>query len=93
MRVSKSLITLGSPCPRCQCPRSVAVLGQVEVDLDEVITATATESAAPAVVLSPAEALSQVPDPRKARGVRHGVLAVLLLGVCAVLSGARSFTA
>jgi len=32
-----------------------------------------------------------VPDPRKARGVRHGVLGVLLLGACAVLTGARSF--
>jgi hypothetical protein len=39
------------------------------------------------------EALSQVPDPRKPRGVRRGVLAVLLLGACAVLTGARSFAA
>lgn len=71
----------------------VAALDQVEVDLDEVITAAATESTVPAVVLSLVEALSQVPDPRQARGVRHGVLAVLLLGACAVLSGARSFAA
>lgn len=70
----------------------VAALDQVEVDLDEVIATAATEPA-PAVMLSLVEALSQVPDPRKARGVRHDVLAVLLLGACAVLSGARSFVA
>ncbi|SFO52154.1 DDE_Tnp_1-associated, partial [Pseudonocardia ammonioxydans] len=63
----------------------VAALDQVEVDLDEVIATAATEPA-PAVMLSLVEALSQVPDPRKARGVRHDVLAVLLLGACAVLS-------
>lgn len=45
------------------------------------------------VALSLVEALSAVPDPRKPRGVRHGVLAVLLLGACAVLAGARSFVA
>jgi DNA-binding NarL/FixJ family response regulator len=39
------------------------------------------------------EALAEVLDPREARGVRHGVLAVLLLGECAVLTGARSFAA
>ncbi|MDN5931768.1 MAG: ISAs1 family transposase [Pseudonocardia sp.] len=71
----------------------VAALDQVEVDLDEVITAAATEHPVPVVVSSLVEALSQVPDPREARGVRHGVLAVLLLGACAVLSGARSFAA
>jgi predicted transposase YbfD/YdcC len=48
---------------------------------------------APVLVLSLVEALSAVPDPRKPRGVRHGVLAVLLLGACAVLAGARSFAA
>lgn len=34
-----------------------------------------------------------MPDPRKARGIRHDVLAILLLGACAVLTGARSFAA
>jgi predicted transposase YbfD/YdcC len=71
----------------------VAALDQVEVDLDKVITAAATDHHPPVVVLSLVEALSQVPDPRAPRGVRHGVLAVLLLGACAVLSGARSFAA
>jgi predicted transposase YbfD/YdcC len=47
----------------------------------------------PAAALSLIEALSEVPDPRKPRGIRHGVLAIVLLGACAVLTGARSFAA
>lgn len=38
-------------------------------------------------------ALGQLPDPRKRRGVRHPFTAILGLAVCAVLAGARSFTA
>jgi hypothetical protein len=38
-------------------------------------------------------ALVNVPDPRKPRGVRHQVTAILALAVWAVLAGARSFTA
>jgi DDE_Tnp_1-associated len=43
--------------------------------------------------LSLVAALAQVPDPRAARGVRHGVLSVLLISACAVLAGARSYAA
>jgi hypothetical protein len=39
------------------------------------------------------EALTKVADPRQRRGVRHGLAAVLAVGVCAVLAGARTFTA
>jgi predicted transposase YbfD/YdcC len=39
------------------------------------------------------QALSGVPDPRKARGRRHGLQSVLLLAVGAVLAGARSYAA
>jgi hypothetical protein len=67
----------------------VAALDRVEVTSDEV----STPVAAGAVVLSLVEALSAVPDTRSARGVLHDVLAVLLLGSCAVLAGARSFAA
>ncbi|WP_261565673.1 transposase family protein [Frankia gtarii] len=35
----------------------------------------------------------QVPDPRKRRGRRHSLAVVLTLATCAVLAGARSFTA
>ncbi|WP_241255790.1 transposase family protein [Candidatus Protofrankia californiensis] len=39
------------------------------------------------------EALAQVPDPRRRRGVRHPFAALLAIAVCAMLSGARSFAA
>jgi predicted transposase YbfD/YdcC len=38
-------------------------------------------------------ALAGVPDPRKPRGLRHEITVILALAVCAVLAGARSFTA
>jgi len=47
----------------------------------------------PTAALSLVDALSEVPDPRKARGIRHAVSAILLWGACAVLTGARSFAA
>ena len=37
--------------------------------------------------------LAAVPDPRARRGVRHRLVVILALAVCAVLAGARSFTA
>ena len=37
--------------------------------------------------------LAQVIDPRKPRGVRHGLVVVLTTAVCAVAAGARSFVA
>jgi hypothetical protein len=67
----------------------VAALDHLEAPPDRLSPAVV----APMLVLSLVEALSAVPDPRKPRGVRHGVLAVLLLGACAVLAGARSFAA
>lgn len=39
------------------------------------------------------ELLSDIRDPRKARGIRHKLQCILGLAVCAVLAGARSFTA
>lgn len=40
-----------------------------------------------------AAALSTVTDPRKRRGVRHGLVTLLSVAVCAVAAGARSFVA
>jgi predicted transposase YbfD/YdcC len=37
--------------------------------------------------------LAAIPDPRARRGVRHKLAVILGLAVCAVLAGARSFTA
>ena len=39
------------------------------------------------------ELLSEMRDPRKARGVRHKLQTILSVSICAVLAGARSFTA
>src|SRR6266536_4613748 len=39
------------------------------------------------------DVLKSVVDPRKPRGVRHPVVTVVAIAVCAALSGARSFTA
>jgi len=47
------------------------------------------ESVAPGL----ATVLSTLPDPRKPRGVRHGLVTVLSVAVCAVAAGARSFVA
>jgi predicted transposase YbfD/YdcC len=63
----------------------VAALDQPEAGLDR--------ETVPRVALSLVEAFAEIPDPRHARGIRHGVLAILLLGACAVLTGARSFAA
>jgi hypothetical protein len=38
-------------------------------------------------------ALANVPDPRSRRGIRHRLVTVLALAVCAVLAGARSYIA
>ena len=45
---------------------------------------------APAALLA---SLAQVPDPRKPRGLRHGLPVILSIAVCAVITGARSFVA
>ncbi|WP_202129912.1 transposase family protein [Rathayibacter iranicus] len=37
--------------------------------------------------------LSTVPDPRRRRGVRHQIDAILAVGIAAVLAGSRSFIA
>lgn len=39
------------------------------------------------------EVLARVPDPRARRGVRHDLVGLLAVSVCAVLAGARSFAA
>ena len=37
--------------------------------------------------------LAEVPDPRKAKGKRHPLVAILALGVVATSSGAKSYAA
>lgn len=67
----------------------VAALTPTGTPLEAVIGEVGIENAA----LSLVEVLAGVPDPRHARGIRHSVLVVLVLGACAVLAGARSFVA
>jgi hypothetical protein len=67
----------------------VAALIQLDTGLEEAVSDLGVEQTA----LSLLDALAAVPDPRAPRGIRHGVLAVLLVSGCAVLSGARSFVA
>ena len=43
--------------------------------------------------LSLLEALTQVPDPRNPKGIRHPLPAILALAVLAMLTGAKSYTA
>ena len=45
------------------------------------------------VAVSLVEAFERVPDPRQARGIRHGLVPLLVLAACAVMTGARSFAA
>ena len=45
------------------------------------------------LALSLREVLAQVPDPRKARGRRHPLAAILALAVCAMLGDCRSLYA
>jgi predicted transposase YbfD/YdcC len=47
----------------------------------------------PATAPGLAAVLSTLTDPRKRRGVRHGLVTVLSVAVCAVAAGARSFVA
>ncbi|WP_222109789.1 ISAs1 family transposase [Streptomyces cupreus] len=61
------------------------------------------QSVTPCLIKSPAltglaglpvaERLVSLPDPRRRRGVRHPFVSVLLIAVCAVLAGARSYAA
>ncbi len=65
---------------------SVPVLDQMVL----AATDSPPRSASPAGLLA---VFAQVTDPRKRRGRRHRLSVVLTLATCAVLAGARSFTA
>ena len=63
------------------------------------LVAAVTETDAPDDGLSVAQsikllqALGAVPDPRRRRGRRHSLQSILLIAVCAVLAGARTYAA
>jgi predicted transposase YbfD/YdcC len=58
--------------------------------IGQLLTAAQVLSGARARLLP---VLAAIPDPRARRGVRHRLAVILSLAVCAVLAGARSFTA
>ena len=63
------------------------------------LTVTTTTTGVPTAPVTDGEqrgllhALSKVPDPRDARGIRYPLAALLAVAVCAVLAGASSFAA
>ena len=70
--------------PACASSSIPAVLDQVAgLELPDPVTAAEGLRSA----------LAAVPDPRKRRGVRHDLVALLSAAVCAVSTGARSFVA
>jgi len=71
------------PCPMSSSPTYTVVDQFDEDEFPDV-------PKAPAALLA---ALQQVPDPRKPRGLRHGLPVILSIAVCAVIAGARSFVA
>lgn len=62
----------------------------IDPALAQLVTAADTEGLSGTGLLA---ALAKVPDPRKRRGVRYRLDTILALAACAVLAGARSFTA
>src|SRR5450755_606299 len=70
------------PCPMSSSP-TLTVVDQFDEDEFPDIPAAAALLAA----------LNTVPDPRKARGLRHGLPGILAIAACAVIAGARSFVA
>src|SRR3954447_26028241 len=67
----------------------VAVLEQADLPVLESGDCAGTAG----VALSLVEAFERVPDPRRARGIRHGLVPLLVVKACAVMTGARSFAA
>lgn len=61
--------------------------------LDQLAAAVTDGHHRPSSVSGLLAVFGRVPDPRKPRGRRHSLAVVLTLATCAVLAGARSFTA
>jgi DDE_Tnp_1-associated len=62
----------------------------IDPAISQLLTAAQSLDQEPARLLP---VLAAIPDPRARRGVRHRLAVILGLAVCAVLAGARSFTA
>ena len=77
------------------CPSSPIDLlaARVGAPSDRVIDPDAAQETDAPATTDLVAALAKVPDPRSRRGVRHRLVTVLALAVCAVLAGARSYVA
>ena len=77
------------------CPSSPIDLlsARVGATSDRVSDADASREADAQAPTDLVAALATVPDPRARRGIRHRLVTVLALAVCAVLAGARSYVA
>ena len=77
------------------CPSSPIDLlaARVRATSDGVTSPEPSREAGAQAPIDLVAALAEVPDPRARRGVRHRLVTVLALAVCAVLTGARSYVA
>ena len=77
------------------CPSSPIDLlaARVGATSDGVISPEPSREAGAEAPIDLVAALAEVPDPRARRGIRHRLVTVLALAVCAVLAGARSYVA
>ena len=77
------------------CPSSPIDLlaARVRATSDGVTSPEPSREAGAQAPIDLVAALAEVPDPRARRGVRHRLVTVLALAVCAVLAGARSYVA
>jgi predicted transposase YbfD/YdcC len=77
-------------CPSSPIDHLAARIGSASDRVTDTATALAADAREAADLLA---ALAAVPDPRSPRGIRHRLVTVLALAVCAVLAGARSYVA
>ena len=79
--------------PACSSSPIDLLAARVGATSDRVSDADASREADAQAPTDLVAALATVPDPRARRGIRHRLVTVLALAVCAVLAGARSYVA
>jgi len=79
--------------PACSSSPIDLLAARVGATSDRVSDADAAREAEAQAPTDLVAALARVPDPRARRGIRHRLVTMLALAVCAVLAGARSYVA
>ena len=77
-------------CPSSPIDLLAARVGATPDRVSDADAAREADAQAPTDLVA---ALATVPDPRARRGIRHRLVTMLALAVCAVLAGARSYVA